>query len=85
MRIQTRPKEGKKVFKFPTSDFFYYTPEDIYGIALDEFEVRAIMNTLEVADKCCLKLDLGKLYMPDFDITKDQDWDEYKEIRAEAS
>ncbi len=74
LAIQTRDFK----FKFPTDEFFFYTPEDIYRVAQDEHDVRAIMNTLEVAEKCHLTLDLGKLYMPEFNVTKDQDWEEYQ-------
>ena len=83
LRIQTRCKPGEVGFKFPTNEFFFYTPEDIYRVAQDDLDVRAIMNTLEVAEKCHLVLELGKLYMPNFDISLDRDWQEYtQEIEA---
>ena len=60
--------------KFKGTGYHIHTPEEMEMLFSDIPEV--LDNTLEVAEKACFELELGKLYMPKFDIPvpfKDED------------
>jgi DNA polymerase-3 subunit alpha len=52
--------------RYGTSEFYFKTQAEMNELFKDFPE--AIENTIEIAEKCNLELELGKLYMPEFPI-----------------
>ena len=70
--IQTNAlKESNDRFRFPNDEFYVKTPEQLRDsfrwMDADLFE-ECIKNTVEVADKCHLIIEMGKYHIPYFEI-----------------
>ena len=70
--IQTNAlKESNDRFRFPNDEFYVKTPEQLRDsfrwMDSDLFE-ECIKNTVEVADKCHLIIEMGKYHIPYFEI-----------------
>lgn len=73
--IQTgKTVEDKDRLRFRTDQFFFRSPEEMKALFADT--PQAIINTVEIAEKCNLILELGKVYLPRFPLEKDQSADE---------
>ena len=73
-------------FKFPNHEFYLKTPEELEAMfewmPLPLFN-RAIENTVKIADKCNLKMELGKSVFPEYEIPPGfRDKDEYLQYLA---
>lgn len=58
--------DDEKRFKFSGTGYHIHTPEEVEELFSDIPE--ALDNTIEIAEKCTLELDLGKIYMPHFTV-----------------
>ena len=70
--------------KFNTDQVYFKSPEEMIELFHDFPE--AIENTLRIADKCNLEIELGKIHLPKFDlpdIYKHLSLDEYLRLVAE--
>lgn len=70
--IQTNAlKESTNRFQFPNNEFYVKTPEQLRDsfrwMDAEEFE-KAIANTVEVAEKCHLIIEMGKYHIPYFEL-----------------
>lgn len=70
--IQTNAlKESTNRFSFPNNEFYVKTPEQLRDsfrwMEADEFE-KAIANTVEIAEKCHLIIEMGKYHIPYFEL-----------------
>ncbi len=70
--IQTNAlKESNDRFRFPNDEFYVKTPEQLRDsfrwMEADMFE-ECIKNTVEVADKCHLIIEMGKYHIPYFEL-----------------
>ncbi len=70
--IQTNAlKESQDRFRFPNDEFYVKTPEQLRDsfkwMEADMFE-ECIKNTVEVADKCHLIIEMGKYHIPYFEL-----------------
>ncbi len=52
--------------KMPTHELYFKSPEEM--IQLFSHTPEAVKNTLSIAEMCNLKIESGKLYLPDFEI-----------------
>ncbi|MDI6751402.1 MAG: DNA polymerase III subunit alpha [bacterium] len=66
--IQTGKKqnEGKRL-RFSSNEFYFRTEDEMRGL----FPSEAIDNTCEIADRCHLELDFGKLHLPHLEMDED--------------
>ena len=70
--IQTNAlKESSDRFRFPNNEFYVKTPEELRDsfrwMEADLFE-ECIKNTVEIAEKCHLIIEMGKYHIPYFEI-----------------
>ena len=70
--IQTNAlKESNERFRFPNNEFYVKTPEELRDsfrwMESDLFE-ECIKNTVEIAEKCHLIIEMGKYHIPYFEI-----------------
>ncbi len=70
--IQTNAlKESTNRFSFPNNEFYVKTPEELRDsfrwMEAEEFE-KCIANTVEVAEKCHLIIEMGKYHIPYFEL-----------------
>jgi len=76
--IQTaRFVDEKNRMRFPTQEFYIKSAKEM-AQAFDGME-NAITNSLDIADKCDLELELGKLHLPDFPVPDNMTADSYLE------
>jgi DNA polymerase-3 subunit alpha len=69
LSVQTgKDFDDKSRLSMINSDLSFYSPEHAQKIFADHPEV--LKNTLEIADKCNLKINLGDIILPHFDIPK---------------
>src|SRR5947209_31759 len=62
-------------WKFDTDHFFFKTPEEM---ALDfPGQADAMRRTLEVAERCNVEIDLGRIHLPRFDVPEGRDSFDY--------
>ena len=61
--------------KFASSEFYFRSPEEMGNVFSDLPEV--ISNTRAISEKCGLKLDLGKIHLPHYQIPSGYDLNEY--------
>jgi len=67
--------------RLATEEFYFKTPEEMAVLFAEVPE--AIRNTIEVAEKCNLEIELGKILLPDFPLPEEYtSADEYMEILA---
>jgi len=63
--IQTgKTTNDPKRFKFPSDDFYFKSPEEMKRIF--DYCPEAIENTVEVAQRCNLDIELGQFHFPNF-------------------
>lgn len=70
--IQTNAlKESTNRFSFPNNEFYVKTPEQLRDsfrwMEAEEFE-KCIANTVEIAEKCHLIIEMGKYHIPYFEL-----------------
>ncbi|TCL55839.1 DNA polymerase III catalytic subunit DnaE type [Hydrogenispora ethanolica] len=63
--------------KFSTSEFYLKSPSEMADLFLDYPE--ALANTVRIAERCNVQLDLGKLHMPQYQIPDQSDPADYLE------
>jgi len=82
--IQTgKTVQETKRLKFKSDQFYFRSPQEM--TALFENYPQAIRNTIEITEKCNLKLDLGRYKLPHFPIPKGHTADSYlKKITEEG-
>ncbi len=80
--IQTgRDYDDPNRLRFANDQFYFKTPEEMKALFPEAPE--AITTTVEVAEKCNLDLELGKIHLPDFPIPEGfRDADHYLEFLA---
>ncbi len=61
--------------RLATEEFYFKSAEEVKELFKDNPD--AVANTVEIADKCNLKLDFDKTYVPDFTPPKDKTCEEY--------
>jgi len=66
-----------RLFQHPSPDYWLKGAQDMHDIPQAQFFQLALANTLKVADKCQLKLDLGKPDLPQFADDENQTLDSY--------
>src|SRR6476619_6796735 len=71
-----------KRLRYDARQFFLKTPEEMAAVFSDFPD--ALQNTVRIADRCQVKLDEGKNYLPNFDVPPGFTLDEYFEHVARA-
>lgn len=66
--IQSQGTLQESSSRNPVSDYFFKSPDEMIKSFADNPEV--IKNTLEIAEKCNLKIDLNKIHLPFFEAPK---------------
>ena len=64
-------------FRMETKEFYYKSPADMIELFRDLPE--AIASTVEIADKCNLEMEIGKLHLPDFAVPAGETPDTFME------
>jgi DNA polymerase III alpha subunit len=64
------------------SGFYIRSPEEMLEGAKRIGCESAFHNTMEIAGMCSLELELGKYKMPEFDVTKTIDYEEFKRYKT---
>jgi DNA polymerase III subunit alpha len=64
------------------SGFYIRSPEEMLEGAKRIGCESAFHNTMEIAGMCSLELELGKYKMPEFDVTKTVDYEEFKRYKT---
>lgn len=68
--------EEENRLKFSTDEFYIKSYDEMYkAIPIEE----SLTNTIEIANKCNVEIELGKIYLPDFKIEKDITLEEHLE------
>ncbi len=63
--IQTQAHiEDKDRMRFQTQEFYFKTPDEMYEAFKDVPD--ALKNTLEISEKCNIRIDIGKYHLPVF-------------------
>ena len=62
--VQTNSTVDDPKFSFGSSEFYFKTPEEMAALFPECPE--ALSNTVEIAERCNVELDLSTVYMPDF-------------------
>ncbi len=79
--IQTgKTVNDPKRMKFPSEEFYFKSPDEMASLFSDVPE--SINNSLEIAEKCNLKLELEKLHFPKFPLPDNEDINAYLEKLA---
>jgi DNA polymerase III subunit alpha len=74
--IQTsKTLEDEKRMKFSTQEFYFKTAEEMEKLFSEV--PSAISNTLEIAEKCNVKIDFSQRHLPKFNVPDNKDLDEY--------
>lgn len=74
--IQTgKTLEDSNRLKFSSSNFYFRSPEEMRRLFSDHPE--AISNTVLIAKKCNLELELGRVYLPTYNPPQGYDLDSY--------
>lgn len=71
--VQQTNKDASKRFSNIDEDFSFLSSKDAIGIFRDTPE--AVENTVKIAERCNIEIELGKWVFPDFEIPKDSDYD----------
>lgn len=84
--IQTNTaKNDVNRMRFPNDEFYVKTPEQLRDsfrwMEAEVFEA-AIANTVEVAEKCHLIIEMGKSHLPHFDVPKSHTTDSYLDFKV---
>ncbi|NOX97040.1 MAG: DNA polymerase III subunit alpha [Nitrospirae bacterium] len=76
--IQTgKTVDDPERMKFSTDEFYFKSPEEMRTLFADIPE--AISNTVEIAERCNLKLTFGRSHFPRFKVPEGDTWDSYLE------
>ncbi|MCM8830283.1 MAG: DNA polymerase III subunit alpha, partial [Candidatus Omnitrophica bacterium] len=76
--IQTQTHiEDKDRMRFQTDEFYFKTPEEMY-IAFKDIP-EALKNTVEISDRCNVRIDIGKYHLPVFHPPEGKSADVYLE------
>jgi len=67
--------DDPKHLKFATNEFYYKSPQEMTDSFKDVPD--AIKNTLSISEKCNLKMDTGKLYLPEYKVPDGYTLDSY--------
>ena len=80
--IQTgKTIEDKDRMSLGTDQFYFRSPQEMYEL-FDHIQ-KAVSNTVEIAKKCNLSLELNKFYLPKFEVKNpDETLDNYLERKA---
>src|SRR5947199_2637233 len=62
-------------WKFETDHFFFKSPEEMAGDFPDHAD--ALRRTIEVADRCNVEIELGRIHLPRFDVPEGRDSFDY--------
>ncbi len=65
--------------------FYIRSPEEMKEAAIRHDAEEAFWNSNEIAKMCNIEIELGKYKMPLFDVTKADDYDEFKQYKATGS
>ncbi|EFQ23693.1 DNA polymerase III, alpha subunit [Aminomonas paucivorans DSM 12260] len=68
-------------YRFGADDFYFRSPEEMWSLFGAELP-DALRNTQEIADRCNVKLTLGKYLLPEFPIPEGQTLETFLEKRA---
>ena len=80
--IQTgKTVRDPKRMRFKTDQFYFRTAEEMYSLFSDIPE--ALKNTIEITDKCNLKLELGEFHLPNFPLPEGYTAEKYLRELAE--
>jgi DNA polymerase-3 subunit alpha len=62
-------------WRFDTNEFFFKTPEEMAGdfVGLED----AMARTLEIAERCSVELELGRILLPTYPVPEDRDAFDY--------
>ncbi len=66
--------------KFSTEEFYLKSPEEMAAIFPDFPE--ALANTVDIAHRCDVEIDLGKVYLPSYEVPEGYDLNSYLEHLA---
>ncbi|MFH1576426.1 MAG: DNA polymerase III subunit alpha [Candidatus Margulisiibacteriota bacterium] len=69
--------DEEKRMKLATEEFYLKSPAEMAALFSDVPE--ALQSTLEIAEKCSLELEIGKLHLPNFPVPKGETPDTYME------
>ncbi len=76
--IQTgKTVDDPERMKFSTDEFYFKSPEEMRTLFADIPE--AISHTIEIAERCNLKLTFGQSHFPRFKVPEGDTWDSYLE------
>ncbi len=62
--------------------FYIKSPQEMLDGAIKHGAEEAFWNTTEIAKMCNVEIELGKYKMPNFDVTKAEDYNEFKQYKA---
>jgi DNA polymerase-3 subunit alpha len=68
-------------FRFSTDQLYFKSPEEM--AAAFAHLPGAIRNTIEIAERCNLKLDFSRTYLPTYDVPNDEDLGSYLRRKSE--
>lgn len=71
IQTKTTIKDENRALRYKTPEFYIKSPSEMAEL----FPVEYLENTMEIAEKCNVELNLGKTYFPTFDIPKNDDFD----------
>lgn len=60
---------------FSTEEFYFKSPDEMYEIFADTPE--ALTNTLEIAERCQVEFDFGRVILPEYEVPEGYDLDSY--------
>lgn len=84
--IQTNSlKEEENRFRFSNDEFYVKTPKQLreaFNWLDEETFLRAIENTVKISEKCNLDIELGKSFLPPFDVPDGYTSESYLEYRV---
>lgn len=76
--IQTgKTVEDADRMEFPTTEFYFKSPEEMEKIFSDVPE--ALSNTINIASRCNLSLEFGRVYLPHYEVLPEYTLDSYLE------
>lgn len=80
--IQTgKTLEDKNRMRFSSDEFYFKSPDTM--IQNFNYCHEAIENTIQIAERCNLKLEFGKFFLPHFETSAEQTLDKCLEIQAQ--
>lgn len=81
--IQTNAlRSDENRMRFDTEEFYLKSGEEMAALFPDHPE--ALANTVEIAERCNIEIELGKLRLPDYEVPEGDDLDSYLRKLSEA-